>query len=259
MPSPTAATTAEDSWPSTTGVGIGNSPSIKCRSLWHSPAKAVRSSTSRGPGLVSATSSIVKGWFAACRTAAFIRSSLLEIEAQAGLGPIHRGELAAGGKCDVSGLHVRAAKADVGRIDIRHLDLPHDPSVGRDDGDIAGDQGRHRDIARSLDGEAVKALKAGQTAHQPAGIWCGERLLTQHAGRDDVKGEEPRALHIGDVDGLFIGRQADAVRAQHRVYQLDDLRAVGQGVIEPAMVAVAPPPFAEIGKVKPALAVENDV
>jgi hypothetical protein len=39
MPSPTAATTAEDSWPSTTGVGIGNSPSIKCRSLWHSPAK----------------------------------------------------------------------------------------------------------------------------------------------------------------------------------------------------------------------------
>jgi hypothetical protein len=64
-PSPTASTTAEDSWPSTTGVAIGYSPSRKCRSLWHSPAKAVRNSTSRGPGLLIATSSIVIGWFGA--------------------------------------------------------------------------------------------------------------------------------------------------------------------------------------------------
>jgi hypothetical protein len=38
---------------------------MKCRSLWHSPAKAVRSSTSRLPGLLTATSSIVSGWFGA--------------------------------------------------------------------------------------------------------------------------------------------------------------------------------------------------
>src|SRR6266478_9913835 len=120
---------------------------MKCRSLWQSPAKAVRSSTSRACGLVSATSSIVSGWFGACRTAAFIAVLLLEIEAQAGLGPIHRSQLADAGQGDVGGLHVPAAEADVGRIDIGHLDLAHDIAVGRDDRYLAGDQGRNRDIA----------------------------------------------------------------------------------------------------------------
>ena len=50
--SPTASTTPADSWPSTTGVGYGYLPSMKCRSLWHSPAAAVRTSTSRATGLV---------------------------------------------------------------------------------------------------------------------------------------------------------------------------------------------------------------
>ena len=48
---------------------------MKCRSLWHSPAKAVRSSTSRAFGFSSATSSMVSGWFGACRTAAFMAGS----------------------------------------------------------------------------------------------------------------------------------------------------------------------------------------
>src|ERR1051325_9472635 len=58
-----------------TGTGVGYSPSMKCRSLWHSPAKAVRSNTSRGPGLFTDTSSMVSGWFGACSTAAFIGGS----------------------------------------------------------------------------------------------------------------------------------------------------------------------------------------
>src|SRR5206468_12497408 len=33
----------------------------------------------------------------------------------------------------------------------------------------------------------------------------------------------------------------------------------GERVVKPAMVAVAPPPFAEIGEVKPALPVEHDI
>src|SRR5205823_2081458 len=103
---------------------------MKCRSLWHSPAKAVRNSTSRGPGLLTATSSIVIGWFAAWKTAAFIGASLLEIEAQAGLGPIHRGELAGTGQGDVGRLHIPAAKANVRRVDVRHLDLANDIAVG---------------------------------------------------------------------------------------------------------------------------------
>ena len=49
---PTASTIPADSWPSTVGVGYGNVPSMKCRSLWHSPAAAVRTSTSWGAGPV---------------------------------------------------------------------------------------------------------------------------------------------------------------------------------------------------------------
>src|SRR5438132_7162461 len=196
---------------------------MKCRSLWQSPAKAVRSSTSRACGLVSATSSIVSGWFGACRTAAFIAVLLLEIEAQAGLGPIHRGELADAGQGDEGGLHVAAAKADVGRVDVRHFDLAYNIAGGRDDRDVAGDQGGNGDVARGLDGEAVEALKTGQPADEAAGIGCRERLLAENPGLDDVEGEEARGFGVSDINGLLVRREADAVRGQHRVDELDDL------------------------------------
>src|SRR6478609_954786 len=48
---------------------------MKCRSLWHRPAAAVRTRTSRRFGLAIATSSIVIGWRGAWRTAAFIASA----------------------------------------------------------------------------------------------------------------------------------------------------------------------------------------
>ena len=62
----------EASWPSTAGTGYGKRPSMKCRSLWHRPAAAVRTSTSWPLGFSICTSSIVKGALAACKTAAFI-------------------------------------------------------------------------------------------------------------------------------------------------------------------------------------------
>jgi hypothetical protein len=65
-----------------------------------------------------------------------------DIEAQAGLGPVHRSELAAAGQCDVGGLHAIAIRSD--------------------DRDVPGDQCRDGDIPGGLDGEAVEALKAGQ-------------------------------------------------------------------------------------------------
>ena len=46
---PTASTTPDDSWPNTVGTPIGNVPSMQCRSLWHSPAAFVCTSTSWGP------------------------------------------------------------------------------------------------------------------------------------------------------------------------------------------------------------------
>src|SRR3984893_8049429 len=220
---------------------------MKCKSLWQSPAKAVRSNTSRACGLVSATSSIVRGWLGAGRTPAFLGRFTLEIETEAGLGPIHRSQLADAGQGDVGGLHVPTAKADVGRIDIGHLDLTHDISVGSYDGNVAGDKGSNGDVARGLDGEAVEALKAGQPADEAAGIGCRERLFAENPGLDDVEGEEARGFGVRDVNRLLVRRQADPVRGQHWMDELDYLRTVGKRVIKPAVVAVAPPSLSKIG------------
>src|SRR3984893_1751995 len=232
---------------------------MKCKSLWQSPAKAVRSNTSRACGLVSATSSIVRGWLGAGRTPAFIGRLLLKIETEAGIGPIHRSQLADAGQGDVGGLHVPTAKADVCRVDIGDLDLTHDISVGSYDGNVAGDQGRNGDVARGLDSEAVKALKAGQPADETAGVGCGAGLFAQDTGLDDVEGEEARGFGVGDIDGLLVRRQADAVGGQHWMDELDYLRAVRKRVVKPAVVAVAPPSLSKIGEVKPTLAIEDDV
>src|SRR5678816_4719965 len=53
---------------------------MKCRSLWHRPAAAVRTRTSRRRGFSMTTSSIVIGWWGACRTAAFMVMSLVEVD-----------------------------------------------------------------------------------------------------------------------------------------------------------------------------------
>src|SRR5204863_1783003 len=54
---PTASTTPAPSWPSTTGVGYGIVPLITDTSLWQRPALWMRTSTWRGPGSCSSTSS----------------------------------------------------------------------------------------------------------------------------------------------------------------------------------------------------------
>ena len=51
-PRPTASTMPAGSWPRTQGGGIGKAPSSTWRSLWQTPVATVRTSTSRGPGLV---------------------------------------------------------------------------------------------------------------------------------------------------------------------------------------------------------------
>jgi hypothetical protein len=57
--------------------GMRVEPSMKCRSEWHSPAQAVRNSTSRGPGLRTPTSSMTRGLFTSCSKAAFMPSRFL--------------------------------------------------------------------------------------------------------------------------------------------------------------------------------------
>src|SRR5437016_5608708 len=82
------------------------------------------------------------------------------------------------------------------------------------------------------------ASTASEAADAAAAIGRRERLLLDDPGRDDVEGEEARAFGVGDVDGLLVGRQADPVRADDRVGQFGDLRAVRQRVIEAAVVAM---------------------
>ena len=53
------------------GSGYGYSPSMKCRSEWHSRRRGA-DQTSRGPGFGRLTSSITSGLLTSCRTAAFI-------------------------------------------------------------------------------------------------------------------------------------------------------------------------------------------
>src|SRR5690348_16327136 len=66
------------SWPSTIGRSSGQrpSPSTTCRSLWHTPVAAVRTSTSRPHGLSISTDSIVSGACVLRKTAAFISMAL---------------------------------------------------------------------------------------------------------------------------------------------------------------------------------------
>jgi hypothetical protein len=47
---PTSSTTPAPSWPSTAGAGQGMVPLTTLRSLWQTPAAAIRTTTSVGPG-----------------------------------------------------------------------------------------------------------------------------------------------------------------------------------------------------------------
>ena len=85
------------------------------------------------------------------------------------------------------------------------------------------------------------------------------RGLRQHTRRLDVEGVEPRTHRVGDVENLAVGRQATAVRAEERIGEANDLRAVGQRVIDAAMVAMTRIALAEIGEIEAALLVEHQI
>ena len=91
----------------------------------------------------------------------------------------------------------------------------------------------------------------------PCGDGHGSFLTTP--GLDDVEGPQPRRLGLGDIERLAVGRQADAVRRDQRVGDLDDARAVALGVIDAADIHVARPPLAEIGEVDAAVRVADQI
>ena len=129
-----------DSWPSTTGVGMGTSPRYN----------AGRCGTARKGGAQQHLSALRLGrptLFDRQRLVRSVRGQQLSSEYHSwkfrrrpGSGQSIAASWLDAGEGDVGGLHVVPAKADIGRIDVGHLDLPHDPAVGSDDRDVARDQ-----------------------------------------------------------------------------------------------------------------------
>ena len=74
--SPTASTTPAPSWPITAGDGHWIVPSSRLTSEWHSPADAMRTRTSVGPGGLTSTSSRTDA-FSPSKTSAFIGNTSL--------------------------------------------------------------------------------------------------------------------------------------------------------------------------------------
>src|SRR3954454_11674225 len=69
-PGPTSSIIPDPSWPPTIGNRGGRSPSVRCRSEWHSPAAMYLISTSPGPGPSRSSSISSNGLPASSRTAA---------------------------------------------------------------------------------------------------------------------------------------------------------------------------------------------
>ena len=69
---PTSSTTPAPSCPSTAGAGQGMVPSITLMSLWQTPAAAMRTSTSVGPG-ARTSSAVVTSAFSPVKTMPFMR------------------------------------------------------------------------------------------------------------------------------------------------------------------------------------------
>ena len=85
-PGPTASITPAPSWPRTTGVGYGMTPSMTLRSEWQRPAALSATTTSPVRGARSSTSSTVTGRSAERKTAAFTSSVLRVADAQDAAG-----------------------------------------------------------------------------------------------------------------------------------------------------------------------------
>ena len=114
-------------------------------------------------------------------------------------------------------------------------------------------------VARSVHRQAVEPLVAGKAADQTPAMRrkigmarCGARAL-------QVEGPEPPALRLRDIDRSAVRRQADAIRHDQGIGDLDDARAVGQRIIEPAIHPVAWVELAKIGEIEAAMPVEDDV
>src|SRR6185437_15416065 len=136
---------------------------------------------------------------------------------------------------DVGGLQVGATEGDVGGDAVAGLDLLDQFAVGRDHRDAARDQGCDADIAAGLDRERVEHLVTAEPRDRLAALAAIDHVARFYfAGRGDFERPQPRGRRLGDVDGLFVRRQPDAVGRLHAEMTFDDLLHAGLDVIERA-------------------------
>src|SRR5262249_7352980 len=110
-----------------------------------------------------------------------------------------------------------------------------------------------------VDGEAVEPLIAGKAADQPTAMRHQAGLPSRDTERDEVEGPEPAGVGFRDIDGGAVGRQADAVRREQGIGDLDDAGAVRQRVVEPAAHLKPWIALAMVGEVEAAMPVEDAV
>src|SRR6266849_10643381 len=86
----------------------------------------------------------------------------------AGPRPLERHERAAHRQSRERGTEIAAAEADVPDHQIGQLILLDTAAIGSDVADRTGDQGRHADVALTVDGERVEHLVAAETGDDRA-------------------------------------------------------------------------------------------
>jgi hypothetical protein len=106
---------------------------------------------------------------------------------------------------NVGRLHISAAEADIGCVDVWCLHAPNQLAIGRHNSDRPADEGRDADIALGVQREAVEAMIADFILKEAASIGRRKRPPGDDAGIRDVEGPEPSALGLGDVKRALVG------------------------------------------------------
>jgi hypothetical protein len=132
-------------------------------------------------------------------------SSRGEVQIEPRLGPRHGDEVTDARERDVGRVHIDAAEADIGCVDVRCLHASNQPAVGSNDSDRPADEGCDADVALGVHCEAVEAMIAGFVVEEAGAIGRRKRPPRDDARGGDVEGPKPSTLGLGNVKRTFVG------------------------------------------------------
>src|SRR5262245_18639824 len=81
----------------------------------------------------------------------------------------------------------------------------------------------------------------------------------QHPRRLNVEGPQPRPFGVRHIENRAIRREPAAIRTQERKRELDNLRSIRQGVIDPSMVTMTRIGLTEVGEIEATMPIEHQV